>query len=107
MPPGIRQSKPQRPSAATSFSSRRRYFARVRRGISGSSRAAAAAFWMAMNWPESQLSFTSAKARTIRSWPQTQPIRQPIMFQPFESEWTSTPTSRAPGTCRKLSGRPS
>ena len=39
----------------------------------------AAAFWMAMNWPESLLSFTSANARTIRSWPQTQPSRQPIM----------------------------
>ena len=37
-----------------------------------------------MNWPESQLSFTSANACTIRSWPQTQPIRQPIMSKPLD-----------------------
>jgi hypothetical protein len=66
------------------------------RGIDGSSSAAAAAFWMAMNCPESLLSFTSAKACTIRSCPQTQPIRQPIMSKPFDSEWTSTPTSGRP-----------
>ena len=63
-----------------------------------------AAFWIARNWPESQLSFTSANARTIRSWPQTQPIRQPIMSKPFDIECTSTPTSFAPGIARKLLG---
>ena len=55
-----------------------------------------------MNWPESLLSFTSAKACTISAWPQTQPSRQPIMLKPFDIEWTSTPTSFAPGICRKL-----
>jgi penicillin-binding protein 1A len=34
----------------------------------------------------------------------TQAMRQPIMFQPLESECTSTPTSFAPETCKKLSG---
>ena len=61
-----------------------------------------AAFWIAMNWPESKLSFTSPKACTIRSWPQTQPMRQPIMSKAFDIEWISTPTSRAPGIARKL-----
>ena len=28
--------------------------------------------------------------------------RQPVMLKPFESEKTSTPTSRAPGVARKL-----
>ena len=31
-----------------------------------------------------------------------QPTRQPVMFQPFESEKISTPTSFAPGVARKL-----
>ncbi len=57
-----------------------------------------------MNWPESQLSFTSAKACTSFLWPQTHPIRQPIMWKPFDIEWTSTPTSFAPGTDRNESG---
>ncbi len=57
-----------------------------------------------MNWPESQLSFTSAKARTSFSWPHTQPSRQPIMWKPFDIEWTSTPTSFAPSIERKESG---
>ena len=57
-----------------------------------------------MNWPLSLLSFTSEKARTIRSWPQTQPSRQPIMWKPFDIEWISTPTSFAPGTLKKLCG---
>ena len=57
-----------------------------------------------MNWPESQLSFTSAKARTIFSWPQTQPSRQPIMWKPFDIECTSTPTSLAPSIDRNDSG---
>ena len=33
--------------------------------------------------------------------------RQPIMLKPFDIECTSTPTSFAPSTCRKLSGWPS
>jgi hypothetical protein len=72
--------------------------------MAGSASAAAAAFWIAMNCPESQLSFTSEKARTIRSWPHTQPSRQPIMWKPFDIEWTSTPTSFAPSTDRNDSG---
>ena len=36
-----------------------------------SSNAAAPAFWMAMNWPESLLSLTSANAWTIFAWPAT------------------------------------
>ena len=104
MPPGIAQVKPHRRSIATSFSRRRRYFSRVRTGMVGSSRAVMAAFWMAMNWPESLLSFTSASAWTMRGWPQNQPRRQPIMSKPFDSEWISMPTSLAPGTARKDSG---
>ena len=57
-----------------------------------------------MNCPESLLSFTSAYACTIFGWPQTNPSRQPIMLKPFDIECTSTPTSLAPSTCRKLSG---
>ena len=60
-----------------------------------------------MNWPESLLSFTSANACTIFGWPATNAMRQPIMLKPFDIEWTSTPTSFAPSTCRKLSGGPS
>ena len=55
------------------------FLAALAAGIVASSSAAAAAFWMAMNWPESLLSLMSANARTIRSCPQTQPNRQPIM----------------------------
>jgi len=36
--------------------------------------------------------------------PQTHPRRQPIMSKPFDMEWTSTPTSLAPGMARKLLG---
>ena len=57
-----------------------------------------------MNCPESLLSLMSAKARTIRSCPHTQPIRQPIMWKPFDIECTSTPTSLAPSTERNESG---
>ena len=59
-------------SAATSFCSRRRYFSRMRVGdlrVLAGPRAAAC--WIAMNWPESQLSFTSANACTIFGWPAT------------------------------------
>ena len=58
-----------------------------------------------MNWPESLLSFTSANACTIFGWPQTKPSRQPIMLKPFDIEWTSTPTSFAPGTCEEAQRR--
>ena len=44
-----------------------------------------------MNWPESELSLTSAKARTMVAWPATKPMRQPIMLNPLDIEWISTP----------------
>ena len=61
MPPGIRASNPTRFSTATIFSQ-----APLRSGrgsLSDSRRSAMpaqAATWMALNWPESMLSFTSA-----------------------------------------------
>ena len=55
-----------------------------------------------MNCPLSQLSFTSASARMIRSWPAANAIRQPIMWNPLLIEWISMPTSFAPSTDRKL-----
>ena len=45
-----------------------------------------AACWIAMNWPESLLSLTSAKACTIFGWPHTNAMRQPIMLKPFDIE---------------------
>ena len=41
---------------------------------------AQAANWMALNWPESTLSFTSAYACTRRGAPATNPSRQPVML---------------------------
>ena len=60
VPPGMAQSNPTGFSAATSFRRRRSYFAFTATGIDGSRSAAAAACWIAMNWPLSELSFTSA-----------------------------------------------
>ena len=39
---------------------------------------------------------------TASALPTIAAVRQPVMFQPFESENTSTPTSFAPGVSRKL-----
>ena len=37
--------------------------------------------------------------------PGAEPERQPVMFQPFESEKISIPTAVAPGVSRKLGAR--
>ena len=42
------------------------------------------------------------RARSRRHCPTIAAQRQPVMFHPFESENTSTPTSIAPGVARKL-----
>jgi hypothetical protein len=41
-----------------------------------------------------QYAFSASALPTIAA------VRQPVMFQPFESENTSTPTSLAPGVSR-------
>ena len=54
--------------------------------------------------PESRFVFRRRKCSTTSALPATQPTRQPVMFQPFESEKISTPTSFAPAVARKLGG---
>src|SRR5262245_3425500 len=86
VPPGKRHGTPTSCRAATSLVSRRRYLAQISLGIEAVRRAMAAACWMAMNWPESLLSLTSAYAWTIFGCPHTHPSRQPIMLKPFDIE---------------------
>ena len=46
--------------------------------------------------------FSRQYSSTASGLPTSAAARQPVMFQPFESEKTSTPTSIAPGVSRKL-----
>ena len=52
--------------------------------------------------PESMFVFSFQYASTAPGLPTIAAVRQPVMFQPLESENTSTPTSFAPGVSRKL-----
>jgi hypothetical protein len=52
--------------------------------------------------PESMFVFSFQYVATASALPTIAAVRQPVMFQPFESENTSTPTSPAPGVSRKL-----
>jgi hypothetical protein len=57
---------------------RRRYLAQISLGIEAVRRATAAACWMAMNWPESPLSLTSAYAWTIFAADHVEPLRHRV-----------------------------
>ena len=66
------------------------------------SSASAAASCTASNMPESMFVFSFQYAATASALPTIAAVRQPVMFQPFDSEKTSMPTSLAPGVSRKL-----
>ncbi len=68
------------------------------------SSAATPAHWMALNWPESTLPFTAARAEIISALPATQPSRQPVMLNVLDSECSSTATSLAPAAWKMLGG---
>ena len=52
--------------------------------------------------PESTFDLSRQYDSTASAFPTIAAVRQPVMLQPFDSEKTSTPTSRAPGVSRKL-----
>ena len=64
--------------------------------------ASAPASWIASNNPESTFVFRRQYVAIASALPAIAAQRHPVMFQPFESENTSTPTSIAPGVARKL-----
>ena len=61
-----------------------------------------AAFWIGKNIPKSIWPRSLAKAETTSSRPTKKPMRAPVTLNDLESEKNSTPTSSAPGYCKKL-----
>src|SRR3990172_7066157 len=96
VPLGTSTSHPSCLSPATTIFRRASYVRRYRSARSwGPVRAAIPAICTAWKPPESTLVLTAPRRATAARFPTQKPSRQPVMEYVFESEWNSTPTSRA------------